>query len=255
MSPRFTLLDLKPIDFSLTAGTNIPSPPASPIIPRPPTPGGGPLSSHPTSPSSFHIPGAYPTTPPVNRARTSPIDRSPSASPKPYRAPSPISPSNMPGYLSPAATISTDATSNSNSRSEMKRPSSVRKFLSLQRLRMNSHNNSTDSVPSPRTPSGESPSESPTASSVVSRPSIARRKSGSWFNSGRRRSGFFGRVDEADIVAQEDKRVDSFNSSPQLGAYTSSPIRSEPSPPRLPELGSLETGGSLGGEDMFKNIG
>ncbi|KAL9096689.1 MAG: hypothetical protein Q9165_001177 [Trypethelium subeluteriae] len=76
-----------PIDFSLTKGTSIPSPPATPpkqepitrLPSRPPTPGRGPLNSHPTTPvdldnlpaspaaSQNHTPAGSP--PPGPRAR------------------------------------------------------------------------------------------------------------------------------------------------------------------------------------------
>ncbi|KAF2204826.1 hypothetical protein GQ43DRAFT_437607 [Delitschia confertaspora ATCC 74209] len=46
---KYQPLTFEPINFSLTEGTSIPAPPDSPPdSPRPPTPGKGPLSSHPT---------------------------------------------------------------------------------------------------------------------------------------------------------------------------------------------------------------
>ncbi|KAH6363576.1 hypothetical protein HBI55_000710 [Parastagonospora nodorum] len=50
---KYKPLTLTPINFSLTEGTSIPAPPDSPPeSPRPPTPGKGPLSSHPTPQSA-----------------------------------------------------------------------------------------------------------------------------------------------------------------------------------------------------------
>ncbi|KAF2281583.1 uncharacterized protein EI97DRAFT_429587 [Westerdykella ornata] len=51
MVGKYQPLTLAPINFSLTEGTQIPAPPESPPeTPRPPTPGKGPLDSHPTPP-------------------------------------------------------------------------------------------------------------------------------------------------------------------------------------------------------------
>jgi hypothetical protein len=53
MGGKYKPLTLTPINFSLTEGTSIPAPPDSPPeTPRPPTPGKGPLSSHPTPQSA-----------------------------------------------------------------------------------------------------------------------------------------------------------------------------------------------------------
>ena len=71
-----------PIDFSLTKGTSIPSPPVTPPKPelitrlpsRPPTPGRGPLTSHPTTPVDLNN---LPASPAASQANT------PTASPPP----------------------------------------------------------------------------------------------------------------------------------------------------------------------------
>lgn len=79
LSTRKSYLDLTPVDVSLTAGTNIPPPEFSPLSttspepnsshkkPRPPTAGGGPLSSHPTTPEDM-MPGAFPPSPEADKA-------------------------------------------------------------------------------------------------------------------------------------------------------------------------------------------
>ena len=71
-----------PIEFSLTQGTSIPSPPATPPKPepitrlpsRPPTPGRGPLNSHPTTPVDLDN---LPASPAASKPHT------PTASPPP----------------------------------------------------------------------------------------------------------------------------------------------------------------------------
>ncbi|KAF2865879.1 hypothetical protein BDV95DRAFT_585260 [Massariosphaeria phaeospora] len=66
-------LTLTPINFSLTDGTSIPAPPDSPPdSPRPPTPGGGPLSSHPT-PVSAVFP-QHRTSPSSNESSNAAVD-------------------------------------------------------------------------------------------------------------------------------------------------------------------------------------
>lgn len=135
-------LTLTPVNFSLTEGTQIPAPLDSPPeTPRPPTPGRGPLSSHPT-----------PTTPglsPHDDAHGKDSEDSTAGSHAQY------------GRSSDAASVMSP-TSPSN-----KRPGSVRKFLGLRTL------SSSDSLRSER------PGSPATISSQA--PSLSRRKSGSWF--------------------------------------------------------------------------
>ncbi|KAF2745178.1 hypothetical protein M011DRAFT_469883 [Sporormia fimetaria CBS 119925] len=97
---KYQPLTLTPINFSLTEGTSIPAPPESPPeTPRPPTPGKGPLDSHPT-------PGSRHGTP--DRSPTQQLHKTPSTE-------------EHNGNLSPTSPNG-------------KRPGSVRKFLGLRPL-------------------------------------------------------------------------------------------------------------------------
>ncbi|KAL2355461.1 hypothetical protein BJ546DRAFT_1060478 [Cryomyces antarcticus] len=226
-SSRYELPRIGPIDFSLTAGTNIPAPPVSPppspkaspraspttprsvhSLARPPTPGGGPLSSHPTSPIDM-LAFAYPPTPLDDIKALSPTYSNASTTQSQYHYPyqerlAPSSPT-----LSHAPRFPDEPVH--------RRPSSVRRFLGLRSL-TSSHAASTDSLTSssdssyynassnstvsssnsnsnygkrpsspPNPPSFASPSST---TSIASRPSSALRKrnSASWF---RRKSGIF----------------------------------------------------------------
>ncbi|XTI84594.1 hypothetical protein V2W45_1231620 [Cenococcum geophilum] len=164
---KYTPLTLSPINFSLTDGTSIPAPPASPpLTPRLPTPNKGPLSSHPTA-AAATMPGAYPPTPSATNG-LDPLATVPSTSSGPG------SPTSQP--LSP--TLS------------KQRPGSVRKFLGLRTL------GSSDSL---RSVGAERPGSPDTRSSGGTR-----KKSGGWF--GRRRSAMFARsgmvVEQVTVVGR-----------------------------------------------------
>lgn len=220
---KYTPLTLSPINFSLTDGTSIPAPPASPpATPRLPTPSKGPLSSHPTpsaAAAAATMPGAYPPTPSATNG-LDPLATVPSTSSGPG------SPTSQP--LSP--TLS------------KQRPGSVRKFLGLRTL------SSSDSL---RSVGAERPGSPDTRSSL----SIgvggrgARKKSGGWF--GRRRSAMFARpemmVEEVAVVGRVEP----------VKEKKAQVVRKGPPPPALPELKSLGVGEeavSLGAEEMFKDI-
>ncbi|KAF2814035.1 uncharacterized protein BDZ99DRAFT_567730 [Mytilinidion resinicola] len=195
---KYTPLTLSPVNFSLTEGTSIPAPPDSPPdTPRPPTPGKGPLSSHPT--------------PSVGTFAEATAANGKSSTEGGLISPTPLSPTQS---------------------SLGKRPSSVRKFLGLRTL------SSSDSLRSTATDRPGSPS------TVDSRPSLNRKKSGSWF--GRRKSAMFvGRVEEG-----SEKE----NAAPRMAPV---PEKKGPPPPALPELKSLgvsEEAVSMGADDMFKDI-
>ncbi|KAF2086799.1 hypothetical protein K490DRAFT_57696 [Saccharata proteae CBS 121410] len=226
----FKPLDLKPVDFSLTAGTDIPAPPESPpqTPARPPTPGGGPLSSHPTSPA---------TTPPPKNPSESKRDSSSSSTdnknahsngaPKAERSMSPT----LKHPLSPAVTA--------DSQGGSKRPSSMRRFLGFKGSSSNDNLRNGNGAPSrPMSP------ETTASSSTLGR---SRRKSGSWFN--KRRSGMFGigKLDEDQVMSTESLSQEQQQKQQKKG----------PPPPSLPSFQSLGTaldGGALGADDMFKNI-
>jgi hypothetical protein len=136
-------LTLTPVNFSLTDGTPIPAPLDSPPdSPRPPTPGRGPLSSHPT-PKSPGFPPQHNEASPQDKASVdSDMHLQQSRTSDAASAMSPTSPS-------------------------ARRPASVRKFLGLRTL------SSSDSLKSDR------PGSPATINSQA--PSLTRRKSGSWF--------------------------------------------------------------------------
>ncbi|KAK3203306.1 hypothetical protein GRF29_112g883487 [Pseudopithomyces chartarum] len=105
---KYQPLTLKPINFSLTEGTSIPAPADTPPdTPRPPTPGKGPLSSHPTPKSAVFPHRESENTPPNKDSSESNLDQ----------------------------TATNDASSTvSPSSPSSRRPSSVRKFLGLRPL-------------------------------------------------------------------------------------------------------------------------
>ncbi|KAJ4349921.1 uncharacterized protein N0V89_008541 [Didymosphaeria variabile] len=148
---KYQPLTLTPIDFSLTEGTSIPAPADTPPdTPRPPTPGKGPLSSHPTPKSAvFPHHEATPPTKESSESTTEP-DLHQTATNDASSTMSPSSPSN-------------------------RRPSSVRKFLGLRPL--SSH----DSLKAERPGS---------PATIGSQPSLSRKKSGSWFGKSKRQSSF-----------------------------------------------------------------
>ncbi|TVY54834.1 hypothetical protein LSUE1_G010247 [Lachnellula suecica] len=123
------------------------------------------------------------------------------------------------------------------------RPSSIRRFLSRKSLNANytngtNHNDSQDDLTSMRP---DSPASFMTNGTGAGRPGLKGKKSGSWFrrlgNSGGNRTSV---VYEAPR-AEENKKMG-------------------PPPPKLPELNQLKAKvqdndpGSLGADDMFKNI-
>ncbi|KAF2268099.1 hypothetical protein CC78DRAFT_530478 [Lojkania enalia] len=148
---KYQPLTLTPINFSLTEGTQIPAPPDSPPdTPRPPTPGGGPLSSHPT-PKTATFPASANSPPPKGS-----VD------------------SEADSHLHQTTTNDgASSTLSPTSPAHSKRPSSVRKFLGLRPL------SSSDSLRSERPGS---------PATIDSKPSLSRKKSASWF--GKRKSSF-----------------------------------------------------------------
>ncbi|EOD43844.1 hypothetical protein GTA08_BOTSDO05904 [Neofusicoccum parvum] len=228
--PSFIPLEIKPIEFSLTAGTDIPapleSPPATPG--RPPTPGGGPLSSHPTSPNE------PPPSDPMDHANSS-SDANGHAQPR-GRTESVATANTKPG--SPGSKNPLSPTPTTESVSGSKRPSSVRRFLGFRSA------SSSDSLRNGRPQSPQS-SASANAGPTPRPGARERRKSGSWFN--KRASTMFG-----------------FGSLPESGEFANGsaieeekPQKKGPPPPKLPELKKLGTelnDGSLGADDLFKNI-
>ncbi|KAI9661054.1 MAG: hypothetical protein M1821_009381 [Bathelium mastoideum] len=137
-SQKTFLPPYSPIEFSLTKGTAIPSPPATPPKPepitrqpsRPPTPGRGPLNSHPTTPVDLKN---LPASPAASQTHT------PTASPPPgvrVRKGSNLRASSY-DMLSPhsssfTTTVSSPGTSSQRHTSEA--AAGKRSFLGLRRL-------------------------------------------------------------------------------------------------------------------------
>lgn len=211
-------------------GTDIPPPPPSPPPAAKKT--NGALSSHPTTPTNGDV------------------EMKDAAGEDATMQPPPAKKQQ----ITPASPTSTSG--------DRKRPSSVRKLLSLKSLRekdRNSHANGTlaspvgngksstsdwDAASRPGSPYG-------TAGSIMSdgsRPSLARKRSSGWFGS-RRKSGFFtGSTDENGVSTSEG------------GAVQPPAKRRGPPPPTIPEFkefGSINgalTDEGLGADDMFKDI-
>ena len=124
-----------PIDFSLTKGTSIPSPPATPpksepiarLPSRPPTPGRGPLNSHPTTPVDLKN---LPASPATSQTHT------PTASPPPGNRTRKGSNLRAGSYdmLSPNASNFTTTVSSPGASHRGSDPASKRSFLGLRRL-------------------------------------------------------------------------------------------------------------------------
>lgn len=264
------LLSVTPIDYSLTEGTNIPAPdntpprsPAADIAP-PPTPGRGPLNSHPAT----------------DYEESSHMDLVPQPSREKEN-----------GHSPPAARVmssdgndslhTTTSPPYASSPPQARRPSGVRKLLSLSNLR-NSFSSSRTSLAIPRssndtystqhtTPYNSSmhrPSSpsmmSTTASSIgqsqqqMPPPPLRKRKSnGNWF---KRKSSLFllNGNGELDSVAEdsgnrpdtrESKRMKSSGGGETV-IHRVPPERKTTPPPLIPEIGQGSfSGGDLGWDE------
>lgn len=243
---RKSYLTLTPVNVSLTAGTNIPAPPDTPpkspaLLARPPTAGGGPLSSHPTS--EDNIPQALPPTPEPETEAPAKVSTSTSSDHNMDRTDS---------FNTPASPSSVHR--NSPKPSEHKQTQSVRKLFSLNNLRQSFSSSRTSlhvarpsTETSPRQPQQESfvrpASQQPAAPQM--RP---RSKSGSWF---KRKSSMFMFNGGADLDAVVEDRPATRDSAHKIKEESHTPA------PLLPELNSLgagtSNGGDLGWDDaMFK---
>lgn len=276
---RFELPPFKSFDFNLTDGTDIPPPlPDSPIEEEPPktTPALVPASASAASISA----SAPQTNGPVRSTSTitPPASASASANSQSDFAHLTATKSNgfsnltttkSNGYFPPTATSprnngpvvrvrapSDAAVPNSPNRPE--KESSIRKFLSRKspNHRYSYGNKSHEDLLKMVRP------ESP-ISLASSRPSFVKRKSGSWFRS-------FGSSSKRNSLVFEDKPVvytPTLQSSPELQKENTQPMYTKPMytkpgppPPKLPELNQLKAKiadddrGSLGGDEMFRNI-
>ena len=215
-------LSVTPVDYSLTAGTDIPPPESPQHTPEPPTPGGGPLTSHPATPpaSENENTDKFISEPEPNRGRTDS-----------FRTPT-----------SPAS-----AAQLSSSPQTQRRPSRVRKLLSLTNLRSSFSSSRTSlSVPrsshdTPQTNGTKRPSSPSTtsipASSITPRPQLRERKSGNWI---KRKSSLFLLNDGGLDTVQENHRPDT-RESKRLKESSPAPL--------LPEIGLLG-GGRISGGDL-----
>lgn len=275
---RKSFLSLTPVDFSLTAGTNIPAPPDSPPhspanSARPPTAGGGPLSSHP--PSQEDIPGAFPPTPEPEKEHTVTKMSSASETSQHQQPPSSDNRERSDSFAtpgSPASNFQKPAHPDAH-KAQSKAP---RKLFSLGNLRQSfsssrtslhsnyqrpstdtsqpaySHSSGPQSLKRPSSPSSSYSAQS----SAIPRPSATgrSRSGGNWF---RRKSGMFSLGADnvqggLDAVAEDQGTRPGTRDSNKRVKENHSPA------PLLPEIGGLGTGGGLSGgdigwnEEMFK---
>ncbi|CZS91729.1 uncharacterized protein RAG0_02252 [Rhynchosporium agropyri] len=205
---RFELPQLTPVNYSLTEGTGIPPPPDSPIEEDVPAPAAVDASeqSHTTN-------GHGQSTTTTSEDTFAGRGRADSSADQPP--------------MSPASST---------------RKGSMRRFLSRRSLNTNYKDGTNTNI------SQEDLAARPeSAMSFASqRPSLAKKKSGSWFKrlgSSRRSSTIY-----------EDKSVVATTTAP------TAPVKIGPPPPKLPELDQFKAGiknddeGSLGAGDMFKDI-
>ncbi|KAI6838456.1 hypothetical protein KC342_g4052 [Hortaea werneckii] len=275
-------LSVQPVYSSSTADANASvtpdSPPESPASSagRPPTPGGGPLTSHPTNPNDLS--GAFPPTPdPERESQRAPSTHSNFKQQQQRRESIfklPISPASA----SPAAQSPEEPPQN-------RRASGVRKLLSLSSLR-SSFNSSRTSLSLPQQQPSEpsnyhpwqssatqgtkrpaSPSMASTDTSTpdpqqpVPRHPLRSKKSGTnWFK--RKSSLFMMSSDNLTELSDENSRPHT-RESKRLKTAISDPmpippqepvIKERTPPPVLPQIGNAFNGGELGwDEDMFKD--
>ncbi|KAF7865190.1 hypothetical protein EAF04_006167 [Stromatinia cepivora] len=270
---RFELPALTSFDFNLTDGTDIPPPlPDSPIEEE--------AIKHTTAPahaSAASTPVSAPqTTDPIRSTSTStpPTSASASASGQSDFAHltatkshgfSNLTTTKSNGYFPPATSSprnhappvrvrapSDVAVSNSPTRPE--KESSIRKFLSRKSLNTNyTSGNAKSHEDLSKMARPESPN-----SLASSRPSFVKRKSGSWFRS-------FGSSSKRNSVVYVDKPVvyaPTLQRTPEIQKENTKPVYTKPGPPppKLPELNQLKAKiadddrGSLGGDEMFRNI-
>ncbi|KAF2769569.1 hypothetical protein EJ03DRAFT_327175 [Teratosphaeria nubilosa] len=248
-------LSVQPVNFSLFAATGTPAPPASPphsshsSIARPPTPGGGPLTSHPTTP--VDIAGAFPPTPEPEHANL------PMSKPKQqgqdgvFRVPA--SP--------PSAADS--ASQHIHSPEPQRRPNGVRKLFSMSSLRSSFNSSRTSlslsthtsdrqvhpltGMKRPSSPSMASTTASSIGGVALPRPELRKKKSASWF---RRKSGMFTMNQDTGFG------LDSVDENQRPDTRESKRVKEAPAP-SLPQIGALRGGQLDGGnigwdEGLFK---
>ncbi|GIZ37620.1 hypothetical protein CKM354_000106300 [Cercospora kikuchii] len=255
--PSVHPIDLPPAQSTTTPATpdsTASSPPldlrkkqSRPRPSRPPTEGGGPLSSHPTS---EYKPGAWPPTPDPDMHNKTSTDTSGNTR------------SRNDSFTSPASPAATSTHMYSTHEPPHQRPGTVRRMFSLSSLRQSFSSSRTSFSQRPDTSHGsyhapyltraESPNDAvsttastaPPASMRLSnerRPATSSRKkrSSSWF---KRKSHLFGMNDDGTLdVLDED--------GPEHKRFKDNQL------PTLPEIGALSggklDGGSIGWDDKF----
>ncbi|CZR62852.1 uncharacterized protein PAC_12749 [Phialocephala subalpina] len=211
---RFELPQLTPVNFSLTDGTNIPPPPDSPVEEKP-----------------------QPVAQPVEASHGAATANGQSATA-----------TNANGvYEGRGRTNATNvSTEQPTSPVSSKRPSSIRRFLSRKSLNTNYTNGADSNISNEDVTMIDRPESA--MSFASQRPSLKTKKSGSWFrrfSSNGSPPGNRASPSRASIIYEEKQ---------------SAPRAMGPPPPKLPELSKLKAkipendDGSLGAEDMFKNI-
>ncbi|EKD14313.1 uncharacterized protein L3040_008335 [Drepanopeziza brunnea f. sp. 'multigermtubi'] len=227
---RFELPQLKPLNFSLTDGTDIPPPPDSPIEEQPQH---VPVSKETAAATTLPAPGSL--TSMTTNGQSSPDTHKDSGDGM-YDGRRQTNYNIETPPMSPAST----------------KPGSVRRFLPRKELNANYADGMDDSNASHEDLVSIKRPES-AMSFASQRPSLAKKKSGSWF---KRLGGSSRRTS----VIYEDKKTSMqrqpaiYEDEKTILQPQSAPVtRKGPPPPKLPELMTRDDGGSLG-EDMFKNI-
>ncbi|KAI9709727.1 MAG: hypothetical protein M1820_003129 [Bogoriella megaspora] len=292
--PSF-LPPFSPIEFSLTKGTSIPSPPATPPKPepitklpsRPPTPGRGPLNSHPTTPVDLDN---LPASPAASQTHT------PTTSPPPGMRARQDSKLRNSSYdmLNPSGsqvvtTVSSPVSSN------RPRPQNKRSFLGLRRLSgtfdsnirySNDEQAEHEESPRPSRPfspvagfiggfktrsrtssfnTGTSTLATEDSSSPSGNRGLRKKKSASWFK--KRMSGMplgigvetveEGQVndkgDDMEVVSPTSTR-DGFHQGGYVTDLEKAVDERRTPPPQLPDLGSGMGEGRFASEDLFGSI-
>ena len=252
-SKRKSYLSLTPVDFSLTEGTSIPAPLTTPppqsssrspsplVTARPPTAGGGPLSSHPTSAEDIHS-SFFPPTPDLETNTLAKMSTSTSSNHDTDRADS---------FRTPA---SPSSPSQKRSKGEQQKAGqSVRKLFSLNNLR-NSFSSSRTSLQAQNASAETSPrqtrvdpSSRPSSRQTITPQMRPRAKSGSWF---RRKSGMFLMKEEEfgmDPVVEDKPAVQERPVS--RNSIEQTKVDHSPAP-LLPEIGNLGSGNTTTGGDL-----
>lgn len=249
--PEPFALAVTPHNVSLTDGTDIPPPPRTPSK-EPPTPGGGPLTSHPTTPEK--IPGAYPSSSSSNKdsehdtPEKSQIDMDPT-------------------ILRSATNDSSPPPPPPQQQQILRKPSGVRRLFSMSNLRT-SFSGSRTSLALPRASTDYRPSTSvndrpftPSMSSTNSgspvqpkqpyQSSLQRKRSGGgWFK--RKSSLLWMNNDGVLDAVDEDREVDDARGAKRFKSAYSMPLL-----PEISELGGgeLSGGGELGFDaSLFKRV-